>query len=156
MRQLEHLVPPPIVLLFTLIIMFVISRFDQVRVLRADNFLINNMVATGLVIIGAAIVIMGIQEFKRTKTTVNPLRPETASNLVTSGIFRITRNPMYLGMLLIAFSSVAYYGSAWCLIAVAAFRGYINRFQIKPEERAMEKLFGQRFATYKSKTRRWL
>ncbi len=156
MRQLEHLVPPPIVLLLTLITMFVISRFDKIRMLRADNFLINNMVATGLVIVGVAIAIMGIREFRRTKTTINPLRPETASNLVTSGVFRVTRNPMYLGMLLIAFSSVAYYGSAWCLIAIIAFIGYINRFQIKPEERAMEKLFGQEFSTYKSKTRRWL
>ena len=156
MHRLENLIPPPAVLLLTLISMFIISRFDHARILRTDASLLNSLLAVALVVGGVAMAVFGIKEFRRTQTTINPLKPETASNLVVSGIFRFTRNPMYLGMLCIALSSVAFYGSAWCLIAVIAFFGFITRFQILPEERAMASLFGEKFDAYKANTRRWV
>jgi protein-S-isoprenylcysteine O-methyltransferase Ste14 len=156
MRKLENLIPPPAVLLLTLVAMFFISRFDQTLVLKADNFSLNTLLATTLVISGIAIAILGIKQFRKSDTTVNPLRPDTASILVTSGVFTLTRNPMYLGMLLISLSSVAFYGSVWCLTAVAAFMAFITRFQIIPEETAMASLFGKEYDAYKASTRRWI
>lgn len=156
MSRLEHLVPPPAVLLITLIAMFVISRYDQARDLRADVYIVNSSIAIGFAVAGIAIVIMAIRQFRATQTTINPLKPHTASNLVTTGVFRFTRNPMYLGMVFVALGSVAYYGSAWCVLAVIAFVAYITRFQIIPEERAMLALFGHEFEIYKTRTRRWI
>jgi len=156
MRKLENLIPPPLVLLLTLVVMFVISRFDTARILRADEFALNTLIASILAFAGIALAVLGIHEFKRTQTTINPLQPAAASNLVTTGVFRFTRNPMYLGMFLIALSSVVFYGSPWCLIAIAAFVAFITRFQIVPEERAMTLLFKKEFDAYKASTRRWI
>ena len=156
MSRLENSIPPPAVLLFTMMVMFIISRFDTTRILRADQFALNAVLATILVIAGIVVPVLGIRQFRRTQTTINPLKPNTASNLVTSGIFRLTRNPMYLGMVLLALSSAIYYGSAWCLIPVVAFIAFITRFQILPEERAMGSLFSTEFDAYKANTRRWI
>jgi protein-S-isoprenylcysteine O-methyltransferase Ste14 len=134
----------------------VISRFDHVRFLRADAFGLNTLLAIGLVVLGICLAVLGIKQFRQAQTTVNPLRPDTATKLVTSGVFKLTRNPMYLGMVMLALSAVVFYGSAWCLLAVAAFIAFISRFQIGPEERAMEALFGNQFAAYKASTRRWI
>jgi protein-S-isoprenylcysteine O-methyltransferase Ste14 len=156
MHKLENLIPPPAVLLITLLVMFVISRFDHVRFLRADAFGLNTLLAIGLVVLGIGLAVLGIKQFRQAQTTVNPLRPDTATKLVTSGVFKLTRNPMYLGMVMLALSAVVFYGSAWCLLVVAAFIAFISRFQIAPEERAMQALFGNQFAAYKASTRRWI
>lgn len=156
MHRLENLIPPPALLLITLVVMFIISRFDRARILRFDVYSLNTLIAAILVVAGIVLSVLALKEFRLAQTTINPLKPETASNFVKSGVFRFTRNPMYLGILLVALSSVAYYGSAWCLIAIAAFIAYITRFQIVPEERAMASLFGKDFDIYKSNTRRWI
>jgi len=142
MHRLENLIPPPALLLITLVVMFIISRFDRARILRFDVYSLNTLIAAILVVAGIVLSVLALKEFRLAQTTINPLKPETAS--------------MYLGILLVALSSVAYYGSAWCLIAIAAFIAYITRFQIVPEERAMASLFGKDFDIYKSNTRRWI
>lgn len=94
--------------------------------------------------------------FRKHKTTINPLKPDSASHLVTSGVFRISRNPMYLGMLLILIGITVRFnpigGGLICLI----FWGFITKFQIIPEEVAIQKLFPKEFSVYSNKTRRWL
>jgi len=135
--------------------MFFISSYDRARILYTGDLSLNALIATVLVIIAATITVLAIKQFKINQTTVNPLRPDTATSLVTTGIYKLSRNPMYLGMILLCLSSVVFSGSAWCLIAVAAFIAFIVRFQVIPEERAMASLFGKDFAKYKSKTRRW-
>jgi protein-S-isoprenylcysteine O-methyltransferase Ste14 len=136
--------------------MFFISSFDRARILYAKGLPLNAVLATVLVILGFTITVLAIKQFKINQTTVNPLRPDTATFLVTTGVFRLSRNPMYLGMILFCLSSVVFSGSAWCLIAVAGFIAFIVRFQVIPEERAMASLFGKEFAKYKAKTRRWI
>ena len=156
MRKLENLIPPPAVLLITLLLIFGISRVDNHRILRLDAWQLNSLLAALLVIVGIGIAVLAIKQFRQAQTTVNPLRPDSASRLVTSGIFKRSRNPMYLGMVLVVLSSVVFYGSAWGLLAVAAFIAFISRFQIVPEERAMKALFGDQFDSYKLHTRRWV
>ena len=113
-------------------------------------------VAVILALVGVAIALSGVISFRRAQTTVNPLKPETSTALVTTGIYRITRNPMYLGMLAVLLAWAAYLSSAWALLGPVAFALYITRFQIIPEERALQSLFSTTFVEYTQRTRRWL
>ena len=84
------------------------------------------------------------------------MSPEKSSALVCTGIYKYSRNPMYLGMALLLLAWAIYLASVWALLGVMAYVLYITRFQIIPEERVMEKLFGQEYLAYKAKVRRWL
>lgn len=94
--------------------------------------------------------------FRGAKTTINLLTPHSSSSFVVSGGYKYSRNPMYLGMVIIATGSVMFYGSAWCLFALFAFIGFITRYRIIPEEHAMHALFLDDFDAYKRQTRRWI
>ncbi|MBT4603874.1 MAG: isoprenylcysteine carboxylmethyltransferase family protein, partial [Bacteroidetes Order II. Incertae sedis bacterium] len=98
----------------------------------------------------------GVISFKKVGTTVHPMQPEKASALVTSGVYQVSRNPMYLGLLLGLISWGLYLSSLWAVACCVLFVAYMNRFQIAPEERAMEKRFGEDFNMYRQRTRRWL
>lgn len=108
------------------------------------------------VLLGVAIALAGVISFRKESTTVNPLKPETASSLVTSGIFQYTRNPMYLGMAVAILGFAILLGSWLSLLGVVAFVLFIERFQIKPEEAALIECFGEQFIQYKKHIRRWL
>jgi protein-S-isoprenylcysteine O-methyltransferase Ste14 len=105
---------------------------------------------------GLAVGVMGIVSFARAKTTVNPMKPGAASSLVVSGIYRYSRNPMYLGLLLILVGWAWYLSNALAFLLLPGFILYMNRFQIEPEERALASLFGEAFMAYKARVRRWL
>lgn len=115
-------------------------------------------VLSGLVValVGALISGAGAREFKRAKTTVNPLHPERASAVVTSGIYRFTRNPMYVGIALVLLGWFVFLGSLSALVGLPLFVWYITRFQIRPEERALEAKFGAEYISYLESVRRWL
>lgn len=113
-------------------------------------------IAGGVALAGAFISILGVVSFKRAKTTVNPMRPETSSSLVVAGIYRVTRNPMYLGFLMILLGGAAWLSNVLALLPIAGFVIYMTVFQIRPEERALEVLFGPEFAAYKERVRRWI
>jgi protein-S-isoprenylcysteine O-methyltransferase Ste14 len=113
-------------------------------------------VAAGLAAIGAAVAIAGVLSFRRAKTTVNPLKPQTSATLVSTGVYSFTRNPMYLGMVLVLLAWAVYLSSTWSLVGPAFFASYITRFQIVPEERVLDGLFGAPFAEYRKRVRRWL
>jgi protein-S-isoprenylcysteine O-methyltransferase Ste14 len=109
-----------------------------------------------IVLLGGFFGLAGIISFYQAGTTINPMKPETASSLVSSGIYRITRNPMYVGLLLDLVAYAVFLSSAWALLGPVAFFFYISRFQVVPEERALEKLFGEEYLSYKLRVRRWL
>ncbi len=106
--------------------------------------------------IGSFFGLAGIVSFYLAKTTVNPEKPEKASTLVTSGIYKVTRNPMYVGLVCFLIAWAAWLGSLYSLVFIVVFVLYMNRFQITPEERALTKLFGQGYQDYCQKVRRWL
>ncbi|MFQ3324666.1 MAG: protein-S-isoprenylcysteine O-methyltransferase Ste14 [Pseudomonadales bacterium] len=93
--------------------------------------------------------------FRLAKTTVNPLKPESASSLVVSGVFKISRNPMYVGFALLLLAWCVYLLAPVLLMILLLFMAVITRFQIIPEERAMLKLFGEEFIDYQKAVRRW-
>ncbi len=105
---------------------------------------------------GMTIALLGVVSFRRAKTTVNPLHPEAASALVVSGIYRLTRNPMYLGLLLLLLGWAVFLANALAFVFPAAYIPLMNRLQIIPEERALAAKFGEGFSTYKARVRRWL
>lgn len=153
MHALENKIPPPIVAVLCGALMWGAARYVPGIVARNSWHLI---VAAAIVVVGVLFAIAGVISFRRAKTTVNPLAPEKASSLVASGIYRYTRNPMYVGIALVLLAWAVFLLSPVALLGVVAFILYLNRFQIAPEERALESLFGAQFVSYKSRVRRWL
>lgn len=105
---------------------------------------------------GAIIAGLGIVSFRRAKTTVNPMKPNSSSALVVWGIYRLSRNPMYLGFWLILIGWAIYLSNLLAFLLLPFFIWYMNRFQIEPEEQALTSLFGQAFLSYRSRVRRWI
>ncbi len=151
MRALELKIPPVAVVIITAALMWLVSRPAFGLLLPARRSL-----ALGLVVAGAVISALGVVSFRRAGTTVNPIQPETAGSLVVSGIYRRTRNPMYLGFLLGLAGWAVFLSNALAFIFLPVFVLYLNRYQIRPEERALASVFGKDFAAYQSKVRRWL
>jgi AraC family transcriptional regulator, transcriptional activator FtrA len=116
----------------------------------------NPMFPVGLALLGALTCLGGVVAFRRAKTTVNPMKPDTTSTLVVSGIYRYTRNPMYLGFLLLLMAWAAALSNLLALVSLLAFVLYMNRFQIVPEERMLASRFAQDYAEYRARVRRWL
>ncbi len=109
-----------------------------------------------VIIAGVLATLSGLWQFKRAQTTIDPTHPDKASNLVTGGIYQYTRNPMYLGMALVLSGAVLNTGFIVSLILLPLFIWYMTRFQIKPEERAIEGIFAEEYVDYKRQVRRWL
>lgn len=148
---METKIPPPIVtLLFGLSIYFSRGIFQAVEVKYSFY------IAILLLILGLTVLISAVRLFRKDKTTVNPLSPEQATKLVTDGIFKYSRNPMYLGMAFILGSIAVFFNLIGGIILIALFCFYITKFQIIPEEKAMSNLFSQDFDKYKQTTRRWI
>jgi protein-S-isoprenylcysteine O-methyltransferase Ste14 len=114
------------------------------------------LLAAVLVVIALTIGVSAIVSFGRARTTLNPLQPDAASALVVRGIYRWTRNPMYLAMLLVLVAWACIVANGAALAILPLFVAYLNRFQIAPEERALQARFGDEFQQYKRTVRRWL
>ena len=113
-------------------------------------------VAIALLIAGVVLMAAAAAALVVAKTTINPLRPSRASRLVTGRVFRFSRNPIYLGDLLLLAAIAVWLGQFSNIVLLALFVVYIDRFQIRPEERALLMLFGAEYAAYCTKVRRWL
>ena len=152
MPSLESKVPPPAIVLVIGVFMWLVSRaapslhFD----VPAHNWL-----AIVLVSVGFLTGISGVVTFRRAKTTVNPTKPR-ASSLVTWGVYAISRNPMYLGGLIMLLGWAVFLSNALAFLFLPVYVLYINRFQIAPEERALKSLFGETYVAYQARARRWL
>lgn len=112
--------------------------------------------AIGLALSGTVIALAGVLAFRVHRTTVNPLKPDAASLVVSGGVYRFSRNPMYLGLLLLLAAWAVYLSNAPAAFFLPAFVVYMNRFQIKAEERALLAKFGPAFAQYMAAVRRWI
>ncbi|MBC8791530.1 MAG: protein-S-isoprenylcysteine methyltransferase [Tagaea sp. CACIAM 22H2] len=105
---------------------------------------------------GLGLKIVAALAFRARGTTVNPISPERSAALVVDGLYRVTRNPMYLGSALILAGWALYLGAWPAILAVPFFVLYMNRFQIGPEERALSALFGADYDAYRARVRRWI
>lgn len=153
MQHLELKVPPPLVALACAALMYGVVR------LVPDwrwNWPGSGMPGTGVALLGAALDALGLFAFHRAKTTVNPLNPSATSSIVQSGIYRYTRNPMYLGMLVVLLGFAIYLAHPLAFLVLPVFVAYLTRFQILPEERLLSEKFGEAYRSYASRVRRWL
>lgn len=153
MHVLENKIPPPIVALVFALIMWLISLVSPVMDMSFMMIVIASVV---IFTVGLFFCLAGLISFRCAKTTVNPLKPETASSLVRSGVYRISRNPMYVGLALFLLSISIYLSSPFSIMGVIGFIFYMNKFQIKPEEKALEKIFSIEFVAYRQRVHRWL
>jgi len=120
------------------------------------NFSFHFEVLLIFIIIGVAFALAGVISFKKHKTTVNPVNTVNVSTLVRSGIYRFTRNPMYVGMLMALFGGFLYLSNPINLLFIVVFVWYMDKFQIKPEEVFLTSIFGNDYVMYKQSVRRWL
>lgn len=120
------------------------------------NDVLRKVAAGVLFVVGALFPAAGLVAFRRARTTVDPRTPEASSALVCDGIYRYSRNPMYVGFALWLLAWGVYLGSGWGLLGVVFFVVYMSHFQIAPEERALRALFGDQFRAYEQRVRRWL
>jgi protein-S-isoprenylcysteine O-methyltransferase Ste14 len=153
MQTLELRVPPPVVALLVAFAMWSTSRGTGALAVAP---VVRLPIAVSLALIGAAFDVAGLVAFRRARTTVNPMKPQSASSLVNYGVYRITRNPMYVGLFFLLCAWAAFLWSWWALLGPVTFAAYINRFQIAPEEKALSAIFGAEYTAYQAKVRRWL
>jgi protein-S-isoprenylcysteine O-methyltransferase Ste14 len=106
--------------------------------------------------VGGIFTIAGVISFRQAKTTINPTKPELTSSLVSAGIYKVTRNPMYLGLLFLLTAWAVFLASPGALIGSLAFFFYIDRFQIAPEEIVLLGIFGNEYSDYQTRVHRWL
>jgi protein-S-isoprenylcysteine O-methyltransferase Ste14 len=153
MNALELKIPPPVVVLGVAGLMGVIAR---VTPSVAAPLSVRAAAAAALAVVGVGIGLAGIRAFRRANTTTHPFAPERSSALVTSGVYAVTRNPMYVGLLVVLVAWACLLANAWALVGPVAFVSYMTRFQIIPEERALAVRFGAAYADYRARIRRWL
>ncbi|MFN8610037.1 MAG: isoprenylcysteine carboxylmethyltransferase family protein [Vulcanimicrobiota bacterium] len=147
--RLKNRIPPPLVFLVTGLAMF--SCAPRIAPLPGAVVLIPLLVLVALLH-----AVPAFFQFRGAATTVSPLRPAEASSLVTSGPYRWTRNPMYLGLTCLLLAWAAYLGSLRVFLGPLFFVAYITYFQILPEEQALRQLFGQEYEQYRLRVPRWL
>lgn len=153
MHKLELKVPPPLVALLIAAAMWGLSLVVPPV---APPTTLRTIIAIAIACVGIGIDIAGAITFRRARTTINPLRPNASSALVTTGVYRFTRNPMYVGLAVVLLAWAIWLASVPALLGLPAFVIYISRFQIAPEERALAGIFGDAFTAYQSRVRRWL
>lgn len=147
---LENKIPPPVVALACGALIYLMR--DHFRL----QFGLQAWVAALILVVSLTVMLLAVREFRRARTTVNPLKPETATELVQGGVFSFSRNPMYLGLLGVLLAWTVFLGATAGLAVLVLFVTWMNLFQIRPEEKAMEALFEERYADYRSRVRRWL
>ena len=152
--QIFELKVPPV----ALVVVFGVVMWAASIVFPAASFPLPGtlIIAFVFAFVGGGIAVAGVSAFRRHETTVNPMKPETTATVVTGGIYHFTRNPMYLGLAFVLLGWAIYLANLVALFLVPAFVVYMTRFQIKPEERALQEKFGSIFADYMTTVRRWL
>ena len=153
MQALELRIPPPVVALLVAAAMWGIALATPSAAIPA---LARVVMAVALALVGIGTTISGVIAFRRARTTVNPLQPETTTTLVTSGVYRFTRNPMYVGLAVVLVAWGVFVSPILALPGPLVFIFYMTRFQIVPEERSLSAKFGTDYSTYQAKVRRWL
>lgn len=153
MRFLELKIPPVVIVFLSGLAMWGASNFAP---MLDFSFSWSIYLALACLVAGVTICFAGVREFIKAQTTVNPRQPNNASRIVTSGIYRFSRNPMYLGFFFILSGWAIYLSNGLAVAILFGYVAYMNQFQIIPEEKALTAKFGAGFKSYKESVRRWL
>lgn len=150
-KKLELKVPPVIAWLVTALLMRLSIHLGPQSI-----WLHQPTLALALTIGGVLVGALGVVAFRRAHTTIDPLHPQKMTALVTAGIYRATRNPMYLGMLLALAGWALWLGQLVPFLLLPLFVLFLNRWQIAPEELALEQMFGLEYVSYRARVHRWI
>ena len=150
---MDLLIPPPIVTALCAVMTWLVGRFVP---LGGFEFPHQRLVAIGLLIAAALLMMVAAAQFLRARTTINPMRPGKASSLMTTGVFAFSRNPIYLADLLVLVGIATWIGHLVGFLPCILFVAYMNRFQIRPEESTLTALFGDDYRRYRERVRRWI
>ena len=143
--------PPLALLSLCRVSAFALQQFFPIATFDPPVWVISVTAASAVVFLVSAVV-----KFRSHQTTVNPITPEATTTLVTGGVYRITRNPMYVGMLLALISLVLWLGALSATTLVPVFYALIDRKQIAAEEAALLQKFGDTYRAYAASVPRWL
>lgn len=153
MQQGNPRVIPPVVMGIAAMLMW--ATAELTGTMRPAGAVASS-VALALLGTGILLLIVATLQFVRARTTINPLRPARASALVTGGVFRLSRNPIYVGDALMLAALIVWLGSWPAMVWLVVFVAYIDRWQIAPEEQALAALFGEDYRAYCARVRRWI
>lgn len=153
MKNLELKIPPLLLVVLCAVLMLLASRVLPGIALSP---VVQWGVSVPVLVLALYFLLFGVLEFRRHKTTVDPRFPQKVSALVDSGVYAVSRNPMYVGFALLLVALVVLLASPWLASVVLLFVWYMNRFQIEPEERVLSALFGDGYVQYQSRVRRWV
>ena len=153
MNALALKVPPVAQVIITAAAMYGVSKMVPALTFSFNG---STALAVGLGVIGMSLGVMGVTQFRKAQTTPNPQALEKVSSLVTSGIYGYSRNPMYLGLVLILLGWAFYLSHFLAFVLLPVFILYMTRFQIQPEEEMMARKFGKTYQAYLNKVRRWI
>ena len=154
-HPLEFRVPPPVVDAGCALLMWLLARATPQWQLPLSAGWRWGLLLAGLAV-GGGMALAGLIAFLRARTTPNPLQPQQASTLVTDGIYRCTRNPMYLGMALVLLGWACWLAHPLAFACIPLALAYLQRFQIQPEERVLRAHFGSDYEAYCRHVRRWI
>lgn len=151
--MLKLKIPPLLYMFMMAVVMWLLDQYLPIYNLIASPW---NML--GLVFITLAIVADGVLllQFFHINTSISPLHPDRVNSLVVTGLYRWSRNPMYLGFLLVLFGWATVLASVSPFIVLPLFMIILTVQQIIPEEIILEQKFGQEYRDYKSAVRRWI
>jgi len=146
-------IPPVLQFLIFALLMWLTHRFTKVKHLE---FKYQEIVSWLFFSIGVFTGMIAVYSFRKASTTVDPMNPEKASKLVTNSIYKFTRNPMYLGLLIVLIAYAIRLGNFYAGAILPLYTAYITIFQIIPEEKTLSTLFKEDFTNYKNTVRRWI
>ena len=146
-------IPPPFLMLLSALVMWMLNRWLPIMHWITPPW---NWIGAISAVVGIVTMIAAFVRFHQARTTINPMDPGKASKLVTGGIFRFTRNPMYLGLALLLIGWAVALGSASPCVIPPLFVVLITAVQILPEEQALDRLFGSEFQRYRARVPRWI
>ena len=153
MHYLELKIPPPVVTIISGLLIWLLNQYwPQWQISLPMQFGLGVLSA----IIGTSLGITALFQFRQARTTAHPPEPKRTRRIVTNGIYRFTRNPMYLGIVFTLLAWALWLGNLAGLLGLIFFMVYLTYFQIKPEERILQEKFGSEYILYKQNVRRWL
>ena len=145
-------IPPALVFLIFGLLMYLLAKWLPVGYF---DFFGRIYLMVLLLVLAVIVALTALFQFFKSKTTIDPTSPGKASKLVMDGIYKFSRNPMYLALLLLLIAWGLWLGNAFNTLLAAGFVGYMNRFQIVPEEEMLLQIFGKVYQQYSVKVRRW-
>ena len=144
-------IPPPILALIMIVIIYLSSL-----TVETFTFSYQTVLSVLVVAIGLGCAVPSFRLFANNNTTISPFTPSETTALVTSGMYRYSRNPMYLGLVLLTIAATIFFGTWLGIVIIVAFIFLLNFLQIIPEEEALLDIFGEEYVEYKKKVRRWI